>query len=137
MSDKRPSEPRWLTRSHLLYIHSQQIAEHGGDDGVRDEALLDSALSRPRNTFEYSEEATLAELATDYAFGVTRNHPFVDGNKRTSLLAAFIFLEINGLTLDVDEMEAADRVIALSSGEIGRDSFASWLADNVSAQNTQ
>lgn len=131
VSDEGQSEPRWLTKSHILYIHSQQIEEHGGDDGVRDESLLDSALSRPRNTYEYAEEASLPELAADYAFGVTRNHPFVDGNKRTSLLAAFIFLEINGLTLDVDEMEAADRVIALSSSEIDRDSFATWLANNV------
>ncbi|MGM0559352.1 MAG: type II toxin-antitoxin system death-on-curing family toxin [Myxococcota bacterium] len=125
------NEPRWLTRRVVLYIHSKQIDEHGGDDGVRDPALLDSALSRPRNTYEYSDEATLPELAADYAFGITRNHPFIDGNKRTSLLSAYIFLELNDLVLEVEEMEAADMVIALSSGEVDRDTFAEWISTNV------
>lgn len=130
MSESNQGRPRWLTRFILERVHEQQIREHGGEHGVRDKSLLQSALHRPKNTFAYEPDTSLVELAADYAFGIAKNHPFVDGNKRTAFLAAFIFLEINGLTLEADESEVVAIVVALSSGDIGRDELASWLAEH-------
>lgn len=111
-------------------VHEQQIRAHGGEYGVRDKALLQSALHRPKNTFGYEPSSSLVELAADYSFGIAKNHPFVDGNKRTAFLAAYIFLELNGLTIEADESEVVAIVVALSSGDIDRDAFASWLDEH-------
>jgi death-on-curing protein len=130
MSDSDQNEPRWLTRMIIERVHEQQIRAHGGEYGVRDKALLQSALYRPKNTFAYEPSSRLVELAADYSFGIAKNHPFVDGNKRTAFLAAFIFLELNGLTIEADESEVVAIVVALSSGDIDRDAFASWLDEH-------
>ncbi len=124
------SEPVWVLPSVVDAIHDVQLAEHGGASGVRDEGLLDSALNRPVNAFAYGE-ADICALAAAYAFGITRNHPFVDGNKRTAFLVAYTFLHINGLELMADEVGATKAMLALSAGEMDESEFAHWLRKNV------
>jgi len=123
------SEPFWLTRQMIVAIHDEQLAIHGGASGLRDEGMLESALDRPRNRWAY-EQAGLAELAAAYAFGIARNHPFVDGNKRTSLLALYTFLGVNGIDFVVAEADAAAMILALAAGEVSEESFARWIRDN-------
>src|SRR6202795_3376737 len=100
------TEPFWLTAAMIVAIHDEQLAIHGGSAGLRDQALLESALDRPRNKWAY-ESAELPTLAAAYGYGIARNHPFVDGNKRTALLAIYTFLGINGVEFLVPEAEAA------------------------------
>lgn len=123
------SEPLWLTRQIIEAIHDEQLAIHGGASGLRDEGMLESALDRPRNKWSY-EQAELPELAAAYAYGVARNHPFIDGNKRTSLLALYTFLGINGIDFDVPEAEAATMILSLAAGEVSKESLARWIRDN-------
>lgn len=123
------SEPFWLTRRIIIAIHDEQLAIHGGASGLRDEVMLESALDRPRNKWSY-ESADLPELAAAYAFGIARNHPFVDGNKRTSLLALYTFLGVNGIDFVVPEAEAAAMILSLASGEVSEESLARWIRDN-------
>ncbi len=123
------SEPLWLTRPIIEAIHDEQLAIHGGASGLRDAGMLESALDRPRNKWSY-EQAELPELAAAYAYGMARNHPFVDGNKRTSLLALYTFLGINGIDFDVPEAEAATMILSLAAGEVSEESLARWIRDN-------
>ena len=123
------SEPFWLTRQMVVAIHGEQLAIHGGASGLRDEGMLESALDRPRNRWAY-EQAELAELAAAYAFGVARNHPFVDGNKRTSLLALYTFLGLNGIDFVVAEADAAAMILSLAAGEVSEESLPRWIRDN-------
>jgi death-on-curing protein len=123
------SEPLWLTRPIIEAIHDEQLAIHGGASGLRDEGMLESALDRPRNKWSY-EQAELPELAAAYAYGMARNHPFIDGNKRTSLLALYTFLGINGIDFDVPEAEAATMILSLAAGEVSEESLARWIRDN-------
>jgi death-on-curing protein len=123
------SEPFWLTRQMIVAIHDEQLAIHGGASGLRDDGMLESALDRPRNRWAY-ESAELAELAAAYAFGIARNHPFVDGNKRTALLALYTFLGVNGYDFVVAEAEAAAIILALAAGEVSEESLARWIRDN-------
>ena len=123
------SEPFWLTRQIIVAIHDEQLAVHGGAAGLRDEGLLESALDRPRNRWAY-EQAELAELAAAYAFGIARNHLFVDGNKRTSLLALYTFLGVNGIDFVVAEADAAAMILALAAGEVSEESLARWIRDS-------
>ncbi|PJG52617.1 type II toxin-antitoxin system death-on-curing family toxin [Bradyrhizobium forestalis] len=123
------SEPFWLTRRIIIAIHDEQLAIHGGASGLRDEGMLDSALDRPRNKWSY-ENADLPELAAAYAFGIARNHPFVDGNKRTSLLALYTFLGVNGVDFVVPEAEAAAIILSLAAGEVSEESLTRWIRDN-------
>ncbi|MGA2056398.1 MAG: type II toxin-antitoxin system death-on-curing family toxin [Bradyrhizobium sp.] len=127
------SEPFWLTRQIIIAIHDEQLAIHGGASGLRDEGMLESALDRPRNKWAY-EQAALAELAAAYAFGIARNHPFVDGNKRTSLLALYTFLGVNGIDFVVAEADAASIILALAAGEVSEESLARWIRDNWPAE---
>jgi death-on-curing protein len=127
------SEPIWLTRQIIVAIHDEQLAIHGGASGLRDEGMLESALDRPRNKWAY-ENAELAELAAAYAFGVARNHPFVDGNKRTSLLALYTFLGLNGTDFIVSEAEAATMILALAAGEVSEEGLTRWIRDNWPAK---
>lgn len=124
------SEPLWLDREAVLIFHEDALREHGGATGVRDESLLDSGLSRPRNAFAYGE-ADLCELGGLYAAGVVKNHPFVDGNKRTGFLCAAVFLEINGLRLTASEADVVAMTLALAVGEADEHVYAAWLRDNV------
>ncbi|MBR0785726.1 type II toxin-antitoxin system death-on-curing family toxin [Bradyrhizobium iriomotense] len=123
------SEPFWLTRRIIIAIHDEQLAIHGGASGLRDEGMLESALDRPRNKWSY-ENADLPELAAAYAFGIARNHPFVDGNKRTSLLALYTFLGVNGVDFVVPEAEAAAIILSLAAGEVSEEGLTRWIRDN-------
>ncbi|HEY6025826.1 MAG TPA: type II toxin-antitoxin system death-on-curing family toxin [Pseudolabrys sp.] len=123
------SEPDWLTVEMIVAIHDEQLAIHGGLAGIRDAALLESALDRPRNKRAY-ESAELPELAAAYGYGLAKNHPFVDGNKRTSLLAIYTFLGVNGVDFIVAEADAAAMIFALAAGEVSEDSLARWIRDN-------
>ncbi|MFZ5732335.1 MAG: type II toxin-antitoxin system death-on-curing family toxin [Pseudomonadota bacterium] len=123
------TEPLWLTRQIVEAIHDEQLAIHGGASGLRDEGMLESALDRPRNKWSY-ESAELPELAASYAFGIARNHPFIDGNKRTSLLALYTFLGINDVEFIVPEAEAAAIILSLAAGEVSEESLTRWIRDN-------
>ena len=123
------SAPDWLAVDMIVAIHDEQLAIHGGLAGMRDAALLESALDRPRNKWAY-ESAELPELAAAYGYGIAKNHPFVDGNKRTSLLAIYTFLGINGVDFIVPEADAAAMIFALAAGEVSEESLARWIRDN-------
>lgn len=125
-------EPDWLSKGLILAIHDEQLAEHGGGAGVRDDGLLESALARPQNRLAYDEAVDLATLAAAYAFGIARNHPFVDGNKRTAFVAAEVFLDLNGMTLTASDEDCVLTMLRLAAGEIEEDAFADWLRANVS-----
>ncbi len=124
------TEPFWLSRQAIEIIHDEQLVEHGGAGGIRDAGLLESALARPRNLFAYGE-ADILVLAAAYVAGIVRNHPFVDGNKRTGFLAAYSFLAVNGLELDAPEAEAVVMTLGLASGEMPEQGFAAWLRDRT------
>src|SRR5271169_1054688 len=117
---------RWLIEGVVIAMHGEQIAAHGGSLGVRDAGLLSSALARPQNQAVYGEPSVF-DLAAAYAFGIIRNHPFVDGNKRTGFLAAYVFLDLNGWELMSSEAEAVAAVLALAKGEMDEADFAGWL----------
>lgn len=124
------NESKWLGADAVLVMHAEQLAEHGGADGVRDMGLLDSALARPRNAWSYGETDLIA-LGAIYAEGVMRNHPFVDGNKRTGFLAAYSFLYVNGFEIIADEAEVVVQCFSLAASEIDHVEFAAWLRDNL------
>lgn len=119
-------EPVWLTRALLESIHLAQLREHGGKPGIRDKGLLDSALNRPRNKFAYGE-ADLVILAAAYAFGLVRNHGFIDGNKRADFQAMYVFLGLNGFDLDAPEPEVVDVVVRLAAGRMTEAALAEWI----------
>lgn len=119
-------DPVWLDPRLIETVHERLLAEHGGAVGVRDPGLLASALDRPRNRAAY-DEADLCALAAAYTAGIVRNHPFVDGNKRTAFMAAYIFLARNGLQLSAAEDDATRAMLALAAGEMTEDDFAAWL----------
>jgi death-on-curing protein len=123
------TEPFWLTRQIVIAIHDEQLTIHGGAGALRDEGVLESALDRPKNRWSY-EQAELPELAAAYAFGIARNHPFIDGNKRTSLLALYTFLGVNGVDFIVPEAEAAAMILALAAGEVNEEGLTRWIRDN-------
>ncbi|MDJ0922696.1 MAG: type II toxin-antitoxin system death-on-curing family toxin [Henriciella sp.] len=122
--------PIWLRKEAIVILHEESLAEHGGLSGFRDVNLLDSALARPENLFHYGTP-DLFDLAAEYAFGIVRNHPFIDGNKRAGFLAAATFLLINGQMLVASEADATNMTLALAAGEIGAGAYAAWLKDNV------
>ncbi|HEY5055540.1 MAG TPA: type II toxin-antitoxin system death-on-curing family toxin [Acidobacteriaceae bacterium] len=120
-------EPAWIEKPEVLIAHSRQLAEHGGSDGLRDENLLDSALAKPKNVFAYEESPTLERLAASCAFGIARNHPFVDGNKRTALVVAEAFLIINGVRISAPPADKYAQYLGLAAGEVSEDSMAAWF----------
>ena len=117
---------RWISKRALLLLHDESLAQHGGASGIRDEGLLESALARPENLAAYGTP-DLAELAASYAFGLAKNHPFIDGNKRAAFLASGLFLALNGQRLVVGQSEATQTVLDLAAGEITEEAFAHWL----------
>lgn len=125
------SEPRWLSLPLVIAIHSDQIREHGGSLGIRDKALLESALDRVRNRFNYESDSDLVTLAAAHGFGIAKNHPFIDGNKRVAFQAMYAFLGINGITITADEEEVVRLVLALASGELSESELVVWLRDNT------
>lgn len=124
------SEPRWLRRDTILAVHQKTLHEQGGRPGIRDEGLLDSALARPVNRFDYGSDNSLFQLAAAYGFGISSNHPFIDGNKRVAFYASVGFLRINGVYVNADEAEAAVTYIALAAGNLSEDELAAWLESN-------
>jgi death on curing protein len=124
-------EPRWINRRALLLLHAETLAEHGGLPGMRDEGLLDSALARPRNHFAYKAKCDLADLAAAYAFGLSQNHPFRDGNKRVAFLAAGLFLELSGLEFVPEQVEAVQIFFALAAGKMKEKELAKWMRGNM------
>ncbi|MDT8280002.1 MAG: type II toxin-antitoxin system death-on-curing family toxin [Erythrobacter sp.] len=133
MSTKR-TEPIWLDSRIAHAIHDRQLAEHGGGTGLRDQGALESALARAVNQWAYGED-DLAQLAAAYAFGVARNHPFADGNKRTAWIMARLFLLANAVEIAFDKVDATNTVIALSAGELSEDELADWFRQRVVVAN--
>ena len=125
----------WIDKRALLMLHDESLAEHGGAGGLRDEGLLDSALARPLNLAAYGEPDA-ADLAAAYGFGLAKNHPFVDGNKRAAFLAAGMFLAMNGLRLRASQAEATVAVFTLAAGELDEACFAAWLRKNSQARDS-
>lgn len=127
-------EPVWLQEAAVTAIHLRQIAEHGGAAGVRDAGLLASALARPRQLFAYGgEEVSLPALAAAYGYGLARNHPFVDGNKRVAFVATLLFLRINDHDLRATQEERYLTFLALAAGEIDEAEFTAWLSEQLIA----
>lgn len=123
--------PAWLDLADALVIHDRQLAEHGGGSSVRDQAMLESALARPVNQWFYGEDDP-ASLAAAYAFGLARNHPFVDGNKRTAWVLARLFLALNGHALRFDPADAINTVLALAAGNLSEQELADWFRAGLS-----
>ncbi|MHC8509900.1 MAG: type II toxin-antitoxin system death-on-curing family toxin [Rhodospirillales bacterium] len=123
-------EPEWLEREVVTAAHGASIARFGGSDGLRDEGLLESALERARNRFAYDPDATIFDLAAAYGYGLARNHPFVDGNKRTALIAMAAFVELNGHKMRADPVEEYKTILALAAGKLEEAELAAWLAAN-------
>jgi death-on-curing protein len=121
-------DPIWISQTLAMAIHKRQLAEHGGLDGVRDPGLLESALARPRHLFAYNDPTPhLPALAASYAYGVARNHPFIDGNKRTAAVVCETFLELNGLTIDAGDAEMYPIFLDLAAGSLSEEALATWL----------
>lgn len=120
----------WIATEVALAAHAEQLAEHGGGDGVRDAGALDSAMMRPRNLALY-EEPDAAALAAAYAFGIARNHPFVDGNKRTAAVVSETFLVLNGHALDASDAELVVAVLDLAAGELSEHELADWFRAHI------
>lgn len=121
---------KWVTKSVVLAIHEQQIAEHGGTAGTRDIGLLESALARPQNLAAYGEPDRAA-MAAAYAFGIARNHPFLDGNKRTSYVVTLVFLRLNGFEVVADEATRLQTWLGLAAGDVTEETLAEWLRANI------
>ena len=124
-------EPRWVPRLVIEAVHLDQIREHGGLMGMRDENALESALARARQRWTYEPESDLARLAADYAFGICSSHPFRDGNKRISFLAAVIFLGLNRLDFIVPEDEVVETMLALASAKLDEEALAVWIRSRI------
>jgi death on curing protein len=129
---KRGPEPAWLSRIVVDAIHNDQIREHGGLPGVRDENLLESALARSRHKWEYAGRADLPMLAAAYAFGLVTDHPYADGNKRIGFLAMVTFLGVNGVDFDATEAEVVSEFLALADGHVSEEALAAWIRQHIS-----
>ena len=130
MTQAERIEPVWLDVTDALAIHDRQLAEHGGGTGVRDPGMLESALGRPINRWAYGEDDRCV-LAAAYAFGVARNHPFIDGNKRTAWVVARLFLALNGVAIAFSPEDAIDTVLALAAGELSEEELADWFRGHL------
>ncbi|HSW09103.1 type II toxin-antitoxin system death-on-curing family toxin [Aquabacterium sp.] len=120
----------WIDPAVILAVHDEQLAEHGGAAGLRDAGLLESALARPRNLAQYGEP-DVAALAASYAFGLARNHPFVDGNKRSAFVATELFLHLNGWQLDASDADCVLVMLSLAAGDIDEPTFTAWLRERI------
>ena len=122
----------WVALAVAEAAHAEQLAEHGGGEGVRDAGLLDSAMARPQNLATYGEP-DLAALAAAYGFGIARNHPFIDGNKRTAAVVAETFLALNGYLLTASDAELVVAMLALAAGELSEDELADWFRGHIAS----
>jgi death-on-curing protein len=128
-------EPVWIREIEALAFHSRLIALFGGLDGVREPGLLDSALARPKNLFTYAQtDVTLTDLAAAYSVGISSNHPFVDGNKRTAMQVAFVFLEYNGNLVTASQEDACLTFLSLAAGEISETELARWFSEHTASK---
>ena len=127
-------EPLWIDEPDALALHDRLLALHGGAPGLRDPALLPSALARPRQLYAYMEAATMIDMAAAYTAGIVRNHPFLDGNKRTGFVIGVLFLELNGYRFTATEEDATQAVLWLASGRIDEAEFIAWLRVNVTPE---
>jgi death-on-curing protein len=128
-------EPIWIDERDALALHDRLLALHGGAAGLRDAGLLKSALARPQQHFAYAESADIIDMATAYTAGVVRNHPFIDGNKRTGFVVGILFLELNGYRFRASEEDAAQAVLELAAGNVDETGFAAFLRANVKRGN--
>ncbi|WNV12077.1 type II toxin-antitoxin system death-on-curing family toxin [Tardiphaga sp. 709] len=124
-----PIEPRWITYEQAIAIHSRQLRRFGGAAGLRDEGMLRSALERPINKWRY-EQSELAELAAAYAYGLAKNHAFVDGNKRIAFMSMMIFLDKNRVAFSPDPAQSTSIILSLAAGEVSEQSLTRWIRDN-------
>jgi death-on-curing protein len=124
-------EPVWVTERDVTAIHDRLLALHGGAAGLRDRGLLQSALARPCQHHTYSARVDLVELSAIYVSGIVRNHPFLDGNKRSGFVAGVLFLEINGFQFVASEADATQAVLSLASGTLDEEGFRVWLQQNI------
>ncbi|HSV30484.1 MAG TPA: type II toxin-antitoxin system death-on-curing family toxin [Atribacteraceae bacterium] len=124
-------EPIWLTKAIIEAIHISQMREHGGQYGVRDINLMESALARPMNRWAYEQESDIITLTAIYGYGLTRNHCFIDGNKRVAFMAMYTFLGINGYEIDATEPEVVDLMLGAADGSISEEQLISWLRMHV------
>ncbi|TDU71046.1 death-on-curing protein [Prosthecobacter fusiformis] len=122
-------EPEWIEKETVLGLHEQSLYEHGGSSGIRDEGMLDSALGKPQNVFAYGHP-NIFDLAASYAYGLVKNHLFIDGNKRTGFVITILMLELNGHGFTADEADAAVRTLALAAGDMTEEAYAAWLEAN-------
>ena len=120
----------WIATEVALAAHAEQLTEHGGGDGIRDAGMLDSAMARPRNLADYGEP-DVADLAAAYAYGIARNHPFVDGNKRTAAVISETFLMLNGQALQATDAQLVVAFVALAAGELSEDELADWFRQHL------
>ena len=123
-------QPNWLLMDAVISVHGMLVVEHGGAAGVRDQGLLESALARSQNRLAYDDKATIFDLAASYAYGLARNHPFVDGNKRIAITAAAMFLADNGYSFVPEKMDALKMFLALAAGEVAEDVLSRWIERN-------
>lgn len=126
-----PQEPIWLERAHVETLHDDVLSVHGGLGGLRDVGLLESALGKPQHLHAYDEASDLADWAAAYAVGIARNHPFLDGNKRTAFMSMYTFLRVNGHELDVPEPEAVLVAIDIATGAMPAAEVAAWIRRNT------
>jgi death-on-curing protein len=125
------NEPLWVSKKAVLAMHSAQLAEHGGSDGIRDETLLDSALAKPRNVFAYADQPDIFRLAASYAFGIARNHAFVDGNKRTALVVSLTFLDRNGWDIVASKEDIYFTFLHLADGSLTEEELTAWFTQHA------
>jgi death on curing protein len=125
------TEPIWIEKPEVLVAHAMQLSEHGGSEGIRDEGLLESALSKPKNVFAYDENPNLCRLAASYAFVIARNHPFLDGNKRTALVVSLGFLRVNGLSVVSTPEDTYFTFLHLADGTLSEDELTQWFKQHA------
>jgi death on curing protein len=121
----------WINQRIIMAVHDEQLAEHGGSTGLRDEGLLQSALGRPQNAAAYNDNADIYTLAAAYAYALAKNHPFIDGNKRTAAVAMELFIEINGYKLTSTNVEGVIMMLKLAGGDMSEEELITWLRANV------
>jgi death-on-curing protein len=127
-------QPVWIDARAILFLHDESLAMFGGARGLRDAGLSESALSRPVNHHLYRPESDIAELAAAYAFGLAKNHPFIDGNKRTALLALGLFVALNSERLETTQLDAIETMLSLATGTLDESALANWIRERIHAE---
>lgn len=128
-------EPVWIPRMVIEAIHVDQVREHGGLSGIRDVDLLESALARPKQKWTYEQSTDLAALAAAYCFGIVKNHPFHDGNKRVGFLSLVVFLGLNEISVHASDESVVSSILGLASGQVSEDDLAAWIRSNTKSSN--